>query len=472
MKKKCTKMLAMLLIFLTLFAATGCQPTPDEPPVVGKNNTNALVEATEAPYEAPEHWTEPEPITLNDLTVTIDADIVMPNVTKIPVYSVKDKRFTQEEADKIIAVLSEGKQLYSGNITRAEVEQSLIEQKKELKRVKEADVSEFGTEEAREIQIFSYEQGIKNAEEQLKEMPEKDVPEPVITAFQYSDEGGDFIRIRVDSGKTEHALIYINNGGKYISSTQVALFNGKGYTAYNRQKHEALSEDAMPNNLKTTKEEAKKQAQAMLDELGINYMSLSLIRPSYQIYAYTDKVNVDRQGWQLFYTRQVEGIPAMLFRDFQASYFGEAYFSDKGYNSSFDYEQCSFSIDDTGITEMRWSGAMELQEKLNDNARLLAFSEIQQQIKEQLLNKFVKPIIGKSVANQVHVTSIKLEYMRVRIKDTQDGFMLIPVWSVYGYNNATDVMGGKPKINPQYFTETLLTINATDGSVVDAYKGY
>ncbi|MHB1313927.1 MAG: DUF6034 family protein [Christensenellales bacterium] len=77
-----------------------------------------------------------------------------------------------------------------------------------------------------------------------------------------------------------------------------------------------------------------------------------------------------------------------------------------------------------------------------------------------------------SETTQVHVTSVQLGYMRVRVKDAQDEYMLIPVWDVYGYNDEMSQINGKPKINPQYFIETLLTINAADGSVIDRNLGY
>jgi hypothetical protein len=94
---------------------TGCQPTPEAPVVVGKNDGDNKVTAlfgetseTEGSYEASESWKEETPITSGKLSVMIDAEISVPNVTKFPVVKVGDHVFTQAEADKIIAILSEG----------------------------------------------------------------------------------------------------------------------------------------------------------------------------------------------------------------------------------------------------------------------------------------------------------------------------------------------------------------------------
>ncbi len=471
MAKKHIRFIALCLAVLLLASVCGCQPTPDKPAVVGKNNQDMQQQAAEAPYEAPQHWKEDTPITLNDLTVTIDADVSMPSAEKYPVIRVKDKVFTQEEADKIIAVLSEGKQLYSGTIiTRADVEHALIEYKKELQHVKDADVSEFGSEEVRQSKIAVYELMIKDAEKQLNSLPKTAVEEPPVTTFQDTDIGK-IIRLRADLGKADKAYITLFNGGQWSSSAIITFNNGTLYTAYNTEKHELLNEAGVPKGVKTTKEQAAAQAQSMLEKVGISGMQLALIRPAYRMVD-ANKVSEDLQGWEVFFTRKVEGIPVMLFRNMQGNELSTNYCSSNKYTSSFYYEQVSFNIDDTGITSMQWSGAMDMQEKLNENAKLLAFGDIQQKIKDQLIYRYAKPIKGKSVATEVHASNIKLEYMRVRVKDTQNDFMLIPVWNVYGYNDATEMISGKQKTNPQNFIETLLTVNAMDGSVIDPYAGY
>jgi hypothetical protein len=94
----------------------------------------------------------------------------------------------------------------------------------------------------------------------------------------------------------------------------------------------------------------------------------------------------------------------------------------KNYIASFSSPVASFHIIDDGI-DMWWNGPIDIQETLNENAVLLPFDQIQERIKQQLLIKYV----AKEGITEVHVTRVELAYMRARIKDTQDGYMLIPV---------------------------------------------
>ncbi|MHB1313950.1 MAG: DUF6034 family protein [Christensenellales bacterium] len=470
MKKICTKMLALLLILLTLFAITGCQPTPDEPPVVGKNNTNALVEGTEAPYEAPEHWKEDKPIILKDLTVTIDADILTPNVAKYPVVSVRDKVFTQEEADKIISVLSQGKQLYSNKETRSELEQYLITLKAEVERLKKEDSSS-------EL-ILIYEQyQIPNIEKRIQKLPEQDTEEPPVTDFAMSEYGWEQISVRADAGQNVKAAITIINGsdtmlqyGYAIASSSVFFIKGPNYNAYNQEKNEVLAEDTAPVGIQTTREEAIALTQQMIRALGISDLQLAQVRPAYRVKQYVTGVLESQQSWQIVYTPQVDGIPVTFYKDNAATIVNGA-MSSEGYNADYSNPIVAFYVDDSGIAVMRWMGPMEIGETLNENVKLLDFSEIQERIREQLPISYAYPK-GNAKTTQVHVTSIQLGYMRARVKDTQDEYMLMPIWDVFGYNDQTNSITGKAKTNPQNFIETMMTVNAMDGSVIDRRLGY
>ncbi|MHB1313928.1 MAG: DUF6034 family protein [Christensenellales bacterium] len=369
MKNKNLKVLSLLLCFSFLFSTTACQPTPDEPPVVGKNNTNALVQATEAPYEVPTHWTEPEAITLNDLTVEIDADIVMPDVTKFPVDSVKDKVFTQEEADKFVAILSEGKPLLSTKSTRAELEKVLVLNKAELNRLKKEDPDSQ--------LILTTEAIIADTEERIKNLPEKEVIEPPNTTF-HNTGYADAVQVRVDLGETKTMFIDIANClTDHPMSSHLQLHNGSYYCAYNFDKHEVLPENSVPQGVAKTKDQAMALAQTMIVKLGIPDMRLEAIRPAYLVTGNGTSVNEDVQGWQFTYTRQVAGIPVSLYKDSMASNWGGAIAYGK-YNSDYSYEAVTIQIDDTGITYLFWGGPMEIMDTLNDNAKLLSFSGIQE----------------------------------------------------------------------------------------------
>ncbi len=466
-KSRISGKLVSILLAAVLFVAcftTSCQPNPDHEIVVGKGNSNENAQqAAATPYQATQHWKEDTPITLNGLTVTIDADVSMPSAEKYPVIRVKDKVFTQEEADKIIAVLSQGKQLYSATQTKEDLEQDLIAYKAELER--------YNKENAGEQLISLTELMIKDIEEQIKALPEKEVIEPPSTTFQKTGVGAGAIFVRADLGKAQKALIAIENKtAEWPNSSRLEFYNGPNYWPYNMEKHEVLPENSTPKGIQTTQEQATAQAQSMIEKLGIQNMQLAVVRPAYLSSFDNNHQTEDVQCWQLTYARQLQGIPVSIYKEDDAFIMPVA-IGYGAYNSGFTCETLTVQVDDTGIVLFLWAGSMELLDTINENAKLLPFADIQQRIKEQLPIKFTNPKARN--ATFVQVTNVQLGLARVRIKDAKDDYMLIPVWDVYGYNDATSpYISGKAKTNPQDLIETLLTVNAMDGSVIDRSLGY
>lgn len=318
---------------------------------------------------------------------------------------------------------------------------------------------------------------IEDVEDRIRKLPEQDIIEPPVTTFQKTEDGWDQVLVRMDLGGKKLAFISIINGSndllKYeysIASSQLQFCNDNYYVAYNPDKHEVSAENGVPKGIMTTREQAIAQAQEMIDKLGIPDMRLAVIRPAYLLIDYTSNVIEDVQAWQLVFTRQVEGIPVSVCKDNMASTISGA-MSYGAYNADFSYEAFSATVDDTGISSFRWWGPMEFVNTLNENATLLPFCDIQERIEKQLSIKYAA-FHRQTEITKVQATSIQLGYMRVRVKDTQDQYMLIPVWDVYGYNDETSWMNGKQKLNPQNHIETLLTINAIDGSNIDRNLGY
>jgi hypothetical protein len=462
MNRTYVRLLALVLCLLFVMLS-GCQPTPQTPPVVGKNNTPAA-QASVAPFEAPPaHWKEDAPITLGKLTVTIDADITVPDVTAYPVIRVRDTTFTQEEADQIVAALSEGKELYSPQQTRAELEQQLIELKAQLAQYKEKE---------RESLTYMTESMITEIEEQIKALPENEVTEPPSTKFEVTEVGAEAVDVRTDLGKPQHAFIVIvNRTARWPYASSLEFGNGAHYWPYNMEKHEVLPENSAPVGIKTTREQAAELAQAMMDQLGVQDMQLAVVRPAYLSNFNNTYQTEDVQCWQLTYERRIQDIPVSIYKDDTVFIAPGTTDTSGSYNTSFRYETITAQVDDTGIVLFLWSGPIELLDTINENAVLLPFSDIQKRIKEQLPKTYTN--LKYSVATQVHVTSVELGLARVRIKDAADDFMLIPVWDVYGYSDETSpYISGLAKTNPQNFIQTLLTINAMDGSVIDRMLGY
>jgi hypothetical protein len=477
------KKLSILALILMLLL-TGCQPTPEAPVVVGKNDGDNKVTAlfgetseTEGSYEASESWKEETPITSGKLSVMIDAEISGPNVTKFPVVKVGDHVFTQAEADKIIAILSEGNELFPITMTREDKVRYLLAAKARLAELKAIE----SPSEAELIWIDKYEDvTIPQLEAEIAAMPEGATPAPFTTDFQPNPEtGGTIIQVSADLGGGNLAKMDITNGsddvqGGYSQPSSGVTFGTRSsimYDTFDYNTREVTKENAIPNGTNVTHEEALAQAEALMRKVGLTDMRLALTIPASAMAGST--ADTSNQCWFLRYYPLVNGIPiaSMKRNNFTTMpWFTPPDDSDE-FNAAFYSTEVIFYIDDTGIW-MRWSAPLDLLETLNENAVLLPFDQIQERIKQQLSIKYA----AKEGITEVHVTRVELNYMRARIKDTQDGYMLVPVWDVIGYtdqpiHNPFDGTDG-PRVNPQDFLETLLTISAIDGSVLDRQHGY
>jgi hypothetical protein len=69
-----------------------------------------------------------------------------------------------------------------------------------------------------------------------------------------------------------------------------------------------------------------------------------------------------------------------------------------------------------------------------------------------------------------NITSIRFGYTRVRDADVYDEGLLVPAWDFYG-ELVYDPEGDAPEYRFMY-DESMFTINAVDGSIIDRQQGY
>ena len=104
-----------IFILCIVFLATACQATPEQAAVVGKlqntndNSSNATHEDTGSDSQlfqilgAPDRWVLDKPSTSNNshMTLNINAEVVLPETTEIPVVSADLRNFTQDDIDVV-----------------------------------------------------------------------------------------------------------------------------------------------------------------------------------------------------------------------------------------------------------------------------------------------------------------------------------------------------------------------------------
>ncbi|WP_046442870.1 DUF6034 family protein, partial [Christensenella hongkongensis] len=140
----------MILVIISTCVIISCQKTPSDKSVVGKNNQS--YEESEASSGIPissSSWKEN--IVVGDkINLNIDAEILSPQASQVPVLTVEMIGYTQEEVNQYIDVLFGDAKLYDAKIIRSktDIEQEIIQAKKDLQDAKNGKITlENGTED-------------------------------------------------------------------------------------------------------------------------------------------------------------------------------------------------------------------------------------------------------------------------------------------------------------------------------------
>lgn len=152
----------------------------------------------------------------------------------------------------------------------------------------------------------------------------------------------------------------------------------------------------------------------------------------------------EQEAWCFFYTRDNLELPVT---------FEYTTPNDPYYNVS-DHERISVIVNDEGIISLEYSHPHEIKGILQADCTLLPFESILQIARTTLPLKYAP---YEKMRGSVHyaVSKITLGYMRVRSMNAPDTYELIPVW---------DFFEGE--------FDSLLTVNAIDGTIIDRDYGY
>ena len=131
-------------------------------------------------------------------------------------------------------------------------------------------------------------------------------------------------------------------------------------------------------------------------------------------------------------------------------------------------EMIQLRINDAGIVGFDYDSPIEITETVVENAVLKPFSEIKE--------IFEKMVCVANADDQrvswINIDRVRLSYSRISEKDSFDTGLVVPVWSFEGkidYANR-----GQEDFVQHWMTntDTIMAINAIDGSIIDGTLGY
>ena len=522
-RNKTKKKYVIIMGIVLMLGLSACAENPDSAIIQNKDFDNMIEEASdtqesvdmesmsqdvEENYDTYETTIEDENL---HVTVNVDAKVEIPTTDKLSIYRVKQASVSQDMLDKVRTTLAPDVKLYDGAILDIETKQELESQiqycKDELEAIENGTSNYMpenidGAKEEILHTLSELETKYENAPDSLSfEDYESDYTIRTVTELYAENPNmeyyiwqndlsseGDEIFCGISDGKNgEYVSLYIqnnNNYGNVIRYTKntishnftSALFVGDT-SSYDLWMDGDESVFAIDNGIEiqcTDKEtlnlsidEAREEANKLLNELGITdfvcwnegkYNEIPDMRNTSELYY--------RPVYKFTYLRTVDNT---IVSNEAGSKFTEEWNGDDYVKKNWPGENIIIMVNDTGIVGFYYNAPMEITETVVDKSQLKSFEQVKGTFEEMVVIVHGVEGISKEEGDyhkNIDIDNVVLRYARISEADNFDTGLLVPVWDFEG--NIDDGYTWLKEDIP----DSVLTINAIDGSIIDHTLGY
>lgn len=498
-----------LVLFVCCFT-TACQPTPDAPVVVGKGDgLSDLIQSTPgasgsvspsgtsaqnndalyAKLDVPKHWTFETTALGDQLNITADVDIELPNVSQLPAATASLSAFTQEDLEKIAKVIGiEGAEWTEINNeqTKEEIAEYLVGRRADLARLKAEEPNNAAAIENAEASIEYHEKLYVDAPDEI---------ELKSIAFQIGEVsyGEDFDGNAVTRIGFEGTTQLNDQPFYFFASVDDDIYGNRMWANYgSRPAGFGGVRIDEPYGVSLTKEQAASQASEIAAQLT-DELTLCCVAPAATFKQETTPRN---WGWACVFMREINGCPTA----YELTEIGSD--METTVSEPIPYEKMVIVMDDAGMVSFEWETPMTVKSIDNTDVSLAPFDKIAQRAAAQIGQFWAYNAIeaksneGKDMSDPgctAIITKVELGLMRVAKADSED-YYYIPVWNFFTDLEHTDDYWERTGREPYSSDEhddvdedgnlncglldgfpqdgTAVTINALDGSVIDRNLGY
>ncbi len=469
---------------------TACSPSVTAQPALVTTAPQTIASQTPAPlpsvepapspaldYDAPAQWSDSFGGDNGLLTVNVNADVILPNVEKIAAYHVEpDAAFSQELADKLVSVLFGDAPVYQmSNPTKQMLQKEIDNISSDYTAMQSGtfDFPDDLDDDEKKVQIENTKAYLGRLKEQLKTAADESTLIPLDTKINVAPYGTGSIQGMADLGREEWADFSLTNHSNPGSSMD---FHNDG--RYTVQLGDGIARKAPIGDLTISEDEAKRQADELLGELGLSDFLCCSSEISGKSSIQGVKIEEDRYAHMLFYSRNLGGISLAPSRP--------AYppSGDMDYSQYLKYqpEHILITVNDQGICDFQWTNRIQVGDIAEPSVTLMPFGDMSELIKQKIVEQCTG--VADSLSNEIghgenwwktdeyilNIDRIVLEYARMPVNGDPDAQMIVPVWNVYGSTEWwfwKEVDGEKVKDSViDSYSRVILTINALDGSVL------
>ena len=515
------KKVVIVIIILAILILSGCQPTPEVPPVVFRGEglpkdciEPALPDDTYKEIDIPEKWHEDILVAGGWGRITADIDLSKPQVGNTPVYEYVQRTLTNEDLESLVRYFAGDSKLYKYPMfTKDELgfQEEQIKDKNgwyiapsiqfckldyylRIDKLMETAEDEFTKEYIQpefdyptENQYRFYRTGehqnlAENEKNSFRALVESDTEyDPLIKASTYNTEAGS-------------NSFFVYQKGEYLSADDIyGLYSAyEGYkgtendpvypvSIEDQQRVKDYYDDitAFIDQADDPSDDTKAIADKAIEDLKIDGLSCVDVQKCIAL-------NISSRRWDLTFDKEIASVAyAYTYRDAindnmscfvpenrKALTYSMDEAAETVYKPPFGTEQLTILVADNEIYSFAWNNISDKTGKIADNTKILSFEEC----KENALNH-----LGYEVANAIGVppadaevdymyyydaSGVDLQYYNMTAYEKPDQVWTVPVWIFYfdTYLRNYDPEG-KP-IGVNLVGGSTVLINALDGGFI------
>lgn len=431
---KRAKQFICLLMAALLLCDTGCaqgaaDTTPESAAPTAKVSSSAGTTGNFAEYEVPERFCGSWSGLEESLFVNADAEIILPDADRLFTAKVERRAFTQAEADRMIAVFTQGSNLYDGERRPAE--------------------TSFHSES---------------------------LPDGAVGG----ESGAQIIEGYAEVGGREIYCAIRNSGG---TSDDYARFWDGSYGDINGLDTVSVAQLGKDITPAMSEAQAIETGDALMANLGLGNFVCDGAEPVIYLSGaamaceseaeYNAAIANCETGYKLEYVRQIGGVPLG-----QTGLAGNSIEDGLAYLGTWAYERVQVYMTGDKIAWFSWTNPYTEPEIIDDDAALLPFSDVEDIFAKMIFVKNhylleANRVNGFVTVRNMDIDKVRLTLMRVRSNDSLSDGTIIPVWDFYGTvsAHAADAQHSN-LVSDELHYGVVLSINAIDGTVVDRALGY
>ena len=431
----------LLVILLSLALLLACVPTPEEEFVVNKGGTSEYPAVISSGQNSglesiPSEWSESFSVGVAD--IQIQANVDMPVVSAMDVYSAhmsgpridSINRFLPLFVNEPVCTLPVQDEAGVPLKTKAELE---AEMKAIRNRIDNVDANHPAFTDAERSDYLA----AQNAE--LDALAASYAAAPEASETIVSD-------LKQVFEKQRYAQVRLYADGD-------ALLRGTAYLGMDGFTIEGLRTDnrAVSDQPVSSVQIAKETADRLIKEIGLDN--------EYAFVGSSEGVG----GISAWYGRVIHGVP------FSQSINCD---TDEPYNTGFTQERIRFCFfrDGYALSEISWSGSFEIDGVETKSCTLLPFPDVEKSVCAAL-NAHLAWQPEEIRKTEIEITSISLGYRLIRKPNTNETYLVVPVWSVTGsVQNRTEINGSEISDFLKLQNNIILVLNAVDGSLIWFYR--